>query len=74
MRKKWNLNAKVPAVQVAAIANDAQQLLAETQRPEPRLHWYHASLPGIVNAAQKLGEVGVPLLDLVEKLKTALNL
>ena len=69
-----NLNTKVPAAQVAAMAEEAQQLVTESQRPEPRKHWYQASLTGIVNAAQKLGEVGGPLLELAVQLKTELGL
>jgi hypothetical protein len=68
------LNAKVPAAQVAAIDEDAQQLLTESQRAQPRTHWYQASVGGIVDAAQKLGEVGAPLLEVAQQVKSFLNL
>lgn len=48
--------------------------LTETQRETPRRHCYQASLTGLGDAAKKLGEVGAPLLDLVEKLKNLLEL
>ena len=59
--------------QAEALNDDAQQLLTETQRTNPRQHWYQASLTGLADAAKKLGEVGAPILDLVEKLKNLLG-
>lgn len=69
-----SLNAKVPAAQVAAISEEARTLVAESERPEPRQHWYQASVTGLISAVQKVGEVGAPLLAIAEKVKSLLNL
>ena len=69
-----SLNAKIPATQVAAIAEEALQLQAESQRTEPRRRLYQAHIDGITDEAQKLGQGGQAVLALAAQLKTLLRL
>ena len=67
------LKPKIPADHAAAIAEEADALVAETRREQPRLHWYQASLGGMIEVAKKLGEIGAPLLELAERVKALLE-
>jgi C-terminal of Roc, COR, domain/Ras of Complex, Roc, domain of DAPkinase len=60
------LNAKVPAAQVAEIAEFAQELVTENHNG--------ASLDGMIEAAEKLGQISQPVLALAEQVKTLLGL
>jgi hypothetical protein len=68
------LNAKVPAAQVAEIAECAQELVTENQRQKPRQRHNGASLDGMIEAAEKLGQISQPVLALAEQVKTLLGL
>ena len=68
------LNAKVPDAQVAEIAEFAQELVTENQRQKPRQRHNGASLDGMIEAAEKLGQISQPVLALAEQVKTLLGL
>lgn len=67
------LNEKVPASQtIADISQDAELLVAETQREEPRKNRLGISLDGIKEAALALKEIGEPILEIATKLSPLL--
>jgi hypothetical protein len=68
------LKANAPAAQVAEIEEVAQELVTESQRPAPRSRQYGASLGGMIEAAEKLGQISQPVLALAEQVKTVLGL
>jgi phage shock protein A len=68
------LKANAPAAQVAEIEEVAQELVTESQRPAPRARQYGASLGGMIEAAEKLGQISQPVLALAEQVKTVLGL
>jgi hypothetical protein len=54
--------------EVGKMLEEANTIIEETARPEPRKRWYQASLGGIVDAAQKVGVIGQSVLDTVQLL------
>jgi small GTP-binding protein len=69
------LNEKVPASQtIADISQDAELLVAETQRELPRKNRLGISLDGIKEAALAVGEMATPIVAIAEKLSPLLGL
>jgi hypothetical protein len=54
--------------EVGKMLEEANTIIEETARPEPRKRWYQASLGGIVDAAQKVGVIGQSVLDTAQLL------
>jgi ferredoxin len=50
------------------MGSDAKVLSEEMTKPHPRKPWYEISLNGIKEAATLVGEVGKPILEIVDKL------
>lgn len=70
------LNDKVPAAQAQSIedlSNDAKALVVESARPEPRAERYKVSLKGLKEAAQAIGDIAGPILQVVGKLSVLLG-
>ena len=69
------LNEKVPASQaITDIKQDAETLVAETQRETPRHNRLGISLDGIKEAALALGEAATPILAIAKDLSLLLAL
>jgi hypothetical protein len=69
------LNNKIPAEKAQVledISQDAELLVAETQREEPRKNRLGISLDGIKEAALALKEMGEPILEIATKLSSIL--
>jgi hypothetical protein len=67
------LNEKVPASQIIKdIQQDAETLVAETQRESPRHNRLGISLDGIKEAALALGEAATPILAIAKDLSLLL--
>ena len=47
----------------ADVLNDLGQLTKELQKPKPRRKWWQVSLDDLREAAQTVGEVGKPVLE-----------
>ncbi|NEN91406.1 MAG: hypothetical protein F6K48_21865 [Okeania sp. SIO3H1] len=54
------------------MAQDAETLVKESTRTQPRRQWYEISLEGLKDAAISMGEVAVPVLNLVDKISPLL--
>ncbi|MCK6538582.1 MAG: leucine-rich repeat domain-containing protein [Anaerolineales bacterium] len=52
----------------AETAEDLQRLQEELQKPKPRRQWYSVSIEGLKKAAQNVGEIGAPVIELAGKL------
>ncbi|PPD50180.1 MAG: hypothetical protein CTY13_02150 [Methylobacter sp.] len=69
LREIQDLNSKVPASQtIEDMSQDAQSLIAETQREKPRPNRLGVSLEGIKEAAQTLGDIAKPVFEVAEKI------
>jgi hypothetical protein len=66
------LAARESAV-VGELASDCQTLAEELAKPKPRRKWWELSLEGVKEAAQALGEVGVPIVKTAMKLAALLG-
>lgn len=58
--------------QIADMSSDADILINEITRPKPRQRWLQASLSGIADAAQALGEHGKAVLERAQQLENLL--
>ncbi len=54
------------------MAQDAETLVKESTKTQPRRQWYEMSLEGLKDAAINMGEVAVPVLNLVNKISPLL--
>ena len=61
-----------PPEQAETMAGDLQTLTTEATKAEPRRKWYTLSLESLREAAQTLGEVGLPIVDLTAKVAALL--
>lgn len=57
----------------AELAGDCQTLAEELAKPKPRRKWWQLSLEGVKEAAQALGDVGVPIVQTAMKLAALLG-
>lgn len=58
----------LPEEQAAEAREDLARLQEELQKPEPRRKWYSVSIEGLIKAAENLGKVGVPVIELAGKI------
>jgi hypothetical protein len=49
-------------------ARDLEDLTREAVSPKPRSEWWQRAAQGLVSAAKKTAEVGIPVIDLVAKI------
>lgn len=69
------VNKNVPSEQAEIaqnMAQDAETLVKETSKPNPRRKWYEMSLDGLKEAATSLGEIATPILEIVTKITEVL--
>jgi small GTP-binding protein len=69
------INKQVPPEQAedaAAMARDAEVLVKEATSPKPRRKWYEVSVEGLIQAAENIGQIAKPVLDIVLQLKPLL--
>ncbi|MCX8068329.1 MAG: hypothetical protein N3B68_11075, partial [Anaerolineae bacterium] len=50
------------------VREDLQRLREELQKPEPKKKWYSVSIEGLIRAAENVGRVGIPVVELAKKL------
>ncbi|HEY6763951.1 MAG TPA: hypothetical protein VI386_04205 [Candidatus Sulfotelmatobacter sp.] len=50
------------------LGDDVQSLSQEMTRKEPRKEWYQLTLNGLKKAAEKIGEIGAPIVAIASKL------
>lgn len=61
------------AAVAAEVAGNCRTLTEELAKPKPRRKWWQLSLEGLKEAAQALGEVGVPIVQTAKKLAELLG-
>ena len=58
----------LPAEVAKDVAKDLDILVGEAVKKEPRRKWYELSAEGLKEAAQKVGEIGKPILGLLKEI------
>lgn len=58
------MTEKLPAETAKQVARDLDTLIAEATSPAPRRQWWQLSIDGLKKAAQDVGEIGKPVLQL----------
>jgi hypothetical protein len=54
------------------MARDAETLVKEATSSKPRRRWYEVSLDGLKEAAITIGEIAIPVLNILSKLRPLL--
>lgn len=54
----------MPTQTAKQVARDLENLVAEATSPEPRKQWWQLNIDGLKKAAQGIGEIGKPVLQL----------
>jgi hypothetical protein len=67
------MNKALPAEKAAEAADDLDKLVEEATKPNPSKKWYSVSVDGLVQAAENIGKVGVPVVDLSRKVLSLLT-
>lgn len=58
----------MPAEQAEETRSDLEHLHEELKKPKPSREWYSVSLEGLIKAAENVGKVGAPVIELAGKL------
>ena len=66
------INQSLPAPQAAEAADDLSKLVDEATKPTPNRKWYSVSIDGLVKAAENVGRVGEPVINLSGKVLSLL--
>jgi small GTP-binding protein len=64
---------KLPAEQVAEVAEDFGKLADEAVKPKPNKKWYSVSIEGLIKAAEGLDKLGTPVISLSRKILSLLT-
>lgn len=64
---------KLPAEQASEVAEDFGKLADEAVKPKPNRKWYSVSVDGLVKAAENIGKVGEPVINLSRKVLSLLT-
>ena len=67
------MSKSLPAEQAAEAADDLGKLVEEATKPKPNKKWYSVSVDGLVKAAENIGKVGEPVIDLSRKVLSLLT-
>jgi hypothetical protein len=62
------LSTQIPEDKSKQMAADVETLAKEIALPEPRRKWYEISMSGLKEAAEKIGEIGKPVIETVKLL------
>ena len=61
------MNKKLPREQALEATDDLERLVTEATKPKPSKKWYSVSIEGLIQAAEKLGDAGEPVISLSKK-------
>lgn len=50
------------------VAEDLDTLIDQATREKPKRKWWSVSIDGLIKAAEKLGKVGIPIIELISKI------
>jgi hypothetical protein len=67
------MSKSLPAEQAAEAADDLGKLVDEATKPKPNKKWYSVSVDGLVKAAENIGKVGEPVIELSRKVLSLLT-
>ena len=67
------MSKSLPAEQATEAADDLGKLVEEATKPKPNKKWYSMSVDGLVKAAENIGKVGEPVIDLSRKVLSLLT-
>jgi hypothetical protein len=67
------MSKALPAEQATEAADDLGKLVEEATKPKPNKKWYSVSVDGLVKAAENIGKVGEPVIDLSRKVLSLLT-
>jgi hypothetical protein len=67
------MNKQLPAAQAAEAAEDLARLVDEATKPLPNRKWYSVSIEGLIKAAENVEKVGVPVINLSQKVLSLLT-
>lgn len=62
------ITEQLPKETAQQVARDLDTLVAESTSPAPRKQWWQLSIEGLKKAAQDIGEIGKPVLELAGQL------
>jgi hypothetical protein len=62
------MTEQLPKESAQQVARDLDTLVAEATSPAPRTQWWQLSIEGLKEAAQDIGEIGKPVLQLASLL------
>jgi hypothetical protein len=62
----------IPAEQATEVTDDLSKLVEEATKPKPNKKWYSVSIDGLVKAAENVGKVGEPVINLSRKVLSLL--
>lgn len=63
-----NMTEHLPKEESEEVAEDLDKLVDQATQEKPKRKWWTVSVDGLVKAAEKIGEVGKPVLDLAAKI------
>ncbi len=66
------MTEQLPKETAQQVARDLDTLVAEATSPTPRKQWWQLSIEGLKKAAQDIGEIGKPVLELAAPLVSLL--
>lgn len=66
------MNNVLPQEQAAEAADDLSKLVEEATKPDPSKKWYSVSIEGLIKAAENVGKVGEPVINLSRKVLSLL--
>jgi hypothetical protein len=67
------MSKALPAEQATEAVDDLGKLVEEATKPKPNKKWYSVSVDGLVKAAENIGKVGEPVIDLSRKVLSLLT-
>ncbi len=67
------MNKALPLEQATEAADDLEKLVEEATKPKPNKKWYSVSIDGLIRAAENLGRLGEPVINLSKKVLSLLT-
>jgi hypothetical protein len=61
--------AELSNEEAAKARKNLKRLQDELQEPKPQKEWYSVSIEGLIQAAKNVGAIGVPVIELAEKIR-----
>jgi Leucine-rich repeat (LRR) protein len=69
-----NMRTELPKEQAIEVLDDLEKLVEEATKSTPNKKWYSVSISGLIKAAENLGKVGEPVIELSRKVLSLLTM